>query len=68
MFMISADAVDRALSFEGLVETLRTVFREGAIQPARHHHTIERPDGAASTLLLMPAWTDFEAAGTSTTR
>ena len=65
MFMISADAVDRALSFEGLVETLRTAFREGAIQPARHHHTIERPDGAASTLLLMPAWTDFEAAGTS---
>ncbi len=65
MFMISADAVDRALSFEGLVETLRTAFREGAIQPVRHHHTIERPDGAASTLLLMPAWTDFEAAGTS---
>ncbi|TIU52421.1 MAG: ornithine cyclodeaminase family protein, partial [Mesorhizobium sp.] len=24
-----------------------------------------RPDGAASTLLLMPAWTDFNAAGTS---
>jgi ornithine cyclodeaminase/alanine dehydrogenase-like protein (mu-crystallin family) len=65
MFMISADAVDRALTFEGLVETLRTAFREGAIQPARHHHTIERPDGAASTLLLMPAWTDFDAAGTS---
>ena len=26
----------------------------------RHHHTIERPEGAASTLLLMPAWTDFQ--------
>ena len=65
MFMISADAVDRALTFRGLVETLRTAFREGAIQPVRHHHTIERPDGAASTLLLMPAWSDFNAAGTS---
>jgi ornithine cyclodeaminase len=65
MFMISADAVDRALTFKGLVETLRRAFREGAIQPVRHHHTIERPDGAASTLLLMPAWTDFNAAGTS---
>src|SRR4029078_6132678 len=31
----------------------------------RHHHGVERPDGAASTLLLMPAWTDFHAAGTS---
>src|SRR5262245_23524858 len=65
MFMISADAVDRALTFNGLVETLRTAFRQGAIQPVRHHHTIERPDGAATTLLLMPAWTDFSAAGTS---
>jgi ornithine cyclodeaminase len=65
MFMISAEAVDRALTFGGLVETLRTAFREGAIQPVRHHHTVERPDGAASTLLLMPAWTDFKAAGTS---
>jgi ornithine cyclodeaminase len=63
--MISADAVDRALTFRGLVETLRMAFREGAVQPVRHHHTIERPDGAASTLLLMPAWTDFNAAGTS---
>ncbi|MCV3239568.1 ornithine cyclodeaminase family protein [Mesorhizobium sp. ZC-5] len=65
MLMISAEAVDRALTFGGLVETLRTAFRDGAVQPVRHHHTIERPDGAASTLLLMPAWTDFNAAGTS---
>lgn len=65
MLMISADGVDRALSFAGLVESLRGIFRDGAVQPVRHHHTIERPDGAASTLLLMPAWTDFNAAGTS---
>lgn len=65
MLMISAEAVDRALTFGGLVETLRTAFRDGAVQPVRHHHTVERPDGAASTLLLMPAWTDFNAAGTS---
>lgn len=65
MRMISADDVDRSLNFAGLVETLRAAFRAGAIQPVRHHHTIERPDGAASTLLLMPAWTDFGAAGTS---
>jgi len=65
MRMIDAATVDRSLTFGGLVETLRTAFRDGAIQPVRHHHTIERPDGAASTLLLMPAWTDFERAGTS---
>lgn len=65
MLTISAAEVDRALTFPGLVETLRTAFREGAVQPVRHHHGVERPDGAASTLLLMPAWTDFNAAGTS---
>lgn len=65
MLNISAAEVDRALTFSGLVETLRTAFRDGAVQPVRHHHTVERPDGAASTLLLMPAWTDLNAAGTS---
>jgi len=61
MLNISADAVDRALTFPGLVETLREAFRAGAVQPVRHHHTVERAQGAASTLLLMPAWTDFSA-------
>jgi ornithine cyclodeaminase len=65
MLNLSAADVDRALTFGGLVETLRRAFKAGAVQPVRHHHTVERPDGAASTLLLMPAWTDFNAAGTS---
>ena len=65
MLTISAAEVDKALTFPGLVETLRIAFRDGAVQPVRHHHAVERPDGAASTLLLMPAWTDFNAAGTS---
>jgi len=65
MLHLTAADVDGALTFAGLVETLREAFRAGAVQPVRHHHTIERPDGAASTLLLMPAWTDFNAAGTS---
>jgi ornithine cyclodeaminase len=34
------------------------------VQPVRHHHTVDYPAGAASTLLLMPAWTDFQKAGT----
>jgi ornithine cyclodeaminase/alanine dehydrogenase-like protein (mu-crystallin family) len=62
MLSVSAEGVDAALTFGGLVETLREAFRAGAIQPVRHHHTIDRPQGAASTLLLMPAWTDFSSA------
>ena len=65
MLNISAKDVDRLLTEAGLVETLRSAFQDGAVQPVRHHHTIERPDGAASTLLLMPAWSDMNAAGSS---
>ena len=65
MLTISAEDIDRAFDFAELVDTLRTWFRDGAVQPVRHHHLVERPDGAASTLLLMPAWSDFAAAGTS---
>lgn len=62
MLHISAADVDRALTFPGLVEVLRDAFRDGAVQPVRHHHAVERPGSAGSTLLLMPAWTDFKAA------
>jgi ornithine cyclodeaminase len=65
MLNISAAEIDAALDHRELVETLRQAFRDGAVQPARHHHVVERPDGAASTLLLMPAWSDFAAAGSS---
>ncbi|MDP3897128.1 MAG: ornithine cyclodeaminase family protein [Mesorhizobium sp.] len=59
MQMIDAAGVDKALTFPGLTEILRRMFRDGAIQPVRHHHTVSRPHGTASTLLLMPAWTDL---------
>jgi ornithine cyclodeaminase/alanine dehydrogenase-like protein (mu-crystallin family) len=65
MLIIGPDAVEQSLTYAGLVEVLRAAFRDGAVQPVRHHHTIERPDGAANTLLLMPAWNDLAAAGTS---
>jgi ornithine cyclodeaminase len=65
MLIIGPDAVDRALTYGGLVEVLRTAFHNGAVQPVRHHHTVERPDGADATLLLMPAWSDLKATGTS---
>jgi ornithine cyclodeaminase/alanine dehydrogenase-like protein (mu-crystallin family) len=65
MLTISATEVDQALTFEGLVDTLRGAFAEGAVQPVRHHHTIERIDGVPSTLLLMPAWSDFAGGAAS---
>ncbi|MGY6707527.1 MAG: bifunctional Delta(1)-pyrroline-2-carboxylate/Delta(1)-piperideine-2-carboxylate reductase [Rhizobiaceae bacterium] len=63
MRFVSAEEVDRILTHKGLVETLREAFRKGAVQPLRHHHTVDRPTGTPSTLLLMPAWSDFAAPG-----
>ncbi|WP_048645488.1 ornithine cyclodeaminase family protein [Nitratireductor soli] len=64
MLTISAAQVDACLDHAGLVETLREAFRKGAVQPVRHHHTVERPEGSDSTLLLMPAWSDFATLST----
>lgn len=61
MLTLSATDVDSCLTYAGLVETLRDAFRAGAMQPTRHHHTVQRPVGSDVTLLLMPAWTNFAA-------
>jgi len=65
LLVIPADAVERNLTYRTLIEALREAFAEGVSAPTRHHHTMERPDGAAGTLLIMPAWSDAEKRGTA---
>ena len=55
MRVISAEEVARHLTWDGLIERLKTTFVEGIESPPRHHHAMHRPDGEA-TMLLMPAW------------
>lgn len=56
MRVVTADEIDRALTFPDLVDALAAVFRSDVVAPIRHHHEIANP-GAHGTLLLMPAWT-----------
>jgi ornithine cyclodeaminase/alanine dehydrogenase-like protein (mu-crystallin family) len=56
MRVVSADEIDRALTFPDLIDALAVAFRGHIVTPARHHHDIER-DASPGTLLLMPAWT-----------
>ncbi|HSP26045.1 MAG TPA: ornithine cyclodeaminase family protein [Saliniramus sp.] len=56
MRVVSANEVDSALTFEGMVDALAEAFTADIVTPVRHHHEIER-EGATATLLLMPAWT-----------
>ena len=63
MRVITAAQIAEAVTERDVVETLRSAFRAETVAPLRHHHDIMRPDAATATLLLMPAWTDFETQG-----
>jgi ornithine cyclodeaminase len=56
MRTLDAAAVDAALSYPALVDTLEAAFAKGAIAPPRHHHAIALDGRPEATLLLMPAW------------
>ncbi len=56
MRLIDAAGVHAALDYVALADRLTLMFRRGCELPVRHHHTIETPEGADATLLLMPAW------------
>jgi ornithine cyclodeaminase len=57
MRVVDAAAIDRVLAYPDLIAALADAFRTGVTAPPRHHHTLPKPGGDA-TLLLMPAWED----------
>ena len=62
MRFLDGAAVDAALSYPTLVDTLEAAFIKGAVAPLRHHHAIALSGRPEATLLLMPAW-EIRAAG-----
>lgn len=57
MRIVTADDIDRALTYPALIEALADAFRSDVAVPARQHHTLKQP-GRDATLLVMPAWTE----------
>src|SRR3954468_18351128 len=57
MRVVTAEEIDRALTYPALIEALREAFRADIETPLRHTHMIPQPSGAEAKLLLMPAWT-----------
>lgn len=55
MRIVSADDIQKALTYRALIDALADAFQSDIEVPVRHHHTIAQP-GADATLLLMPAW------------
>jgi ornithine cyclodeaminase/alanine dehydrogenase-like protein (mu-crystallin family) len=58
--IVTAEEIDRVLTYSALIEALKDAFRGELEAPARHHHTVPHP-GADATLLLMPAWSAASA-------
>lgn len=59
MRLVTAEEIDRALTFPALVDALAEAFGGETVVPTRHHHAVQRP-GEEATLLLMPAWSGEE--------
>jgi len=67
MQIIDKNETSRRLPMPGLIEALRSMFREGCEVPLRHAHTIDSGDPASSgTFLLMPAWQPGKKLGLKT--
>jgi ornithine cyclodeaminase len=64
MRILDGAAVDAALSYPALIDTLEAAFAKGAIAPPRHHHAVALEGRPEATLLLMPAW-EARAAGSA---
>lgn len=62
---LSAQDVTELMDYKALTDALRAGFAGAITTPVRHHHTIERPDQANATLLLMPAWQNVMEHGSS---
>ncbi len=67
MRIVSADDIQKALTYRALIDALDEAFRSDIVVPVRHHHTIEQ-EGADATLLLMPARGRRKASASSAAR
>jgi len=56
MLILDQTETSRHLDWDALIAALGLMFASDCVMPVRHHHTIEVPDEADATLLLMPAW------------
>jgi alanine dehydrogenase len=55
--VVTADEINRVLTYPALIEALREGFRADIESPLRHTHMIPQPSGNEAKMLLMPAWT-----------
>ncbi|MDG1753097.1 MAG: ornithine cyclodeaminase family protein [Thalassotalea sp.] len=64
MLSISAEVIQKALTFPKLIDALQIAFTDDIKVPPRLHFDIENPKASReTTLLMMPAWQAGDVAG-----
>lgn len=64
MRFVEEHTLDQALQYPALIEAIRKVFTHPPTVPPRQHLNYPNPDATvASTLLIMPAWSEGERMG-----
>ena len=60
--IVTADDINRLLSYDALIDALAEAFRSDIEVPEKIAHFIPLPSGSEAKVLLMPAWTTSGAA------
>ena len=55
--IVTADDVNRLLSYETLIDALAEAFRTDIAVPEKIAHFVKLPSGSEAKVLLMPSWT-----------
>jgi ornithine cyclodeaminase len=55
--IVTADDLNRVLSFGALIDALQEAFRGDIVAPDKLAYFIPQPSGSEAKVLLMPAWT-----------
>ena len=55
--IVTADDVNRLLSYETLIDALADAFRTDIAVPEKIAHFVKLPSGSEAKVLLMPSWT-----------
>ena len=62
MRVVTADDINRVLSYDALIDALAEAFRADIAAPDKIAHFIPQPSGSEAKVLLMPAWTNVRRA------
>jgi alanine dehydrogenase len=56
MRVVTADEINRALTYPALIDAIGEAFRSDIVMPDKIAHFVPQPSGSDAKVLMMPAW------------